>query len=671
MTENKQNHNHSWHDRLSHGGVLRVLRRSVMLRAALAIVTVVLTIVLIVSLTVAWYTNVVQTGGLVLEAQTWNFTGTIELLMDPSIQATPGDEGFISLRMTNSGEHIVAASATVNKQAMDKEMRKRLYFYVDTATERNGESVDRVYIAEKNSYTYTVFPHTDLILSETVQTAPPIKWVWVYDVLGYYVMGSRDISETSVEVEDYIRPIEYAYDPIYTTFAADGRLLTVDGTKSASDFITELTESDGYEGTVDTLAGNVGGYYPVSVNEQGYGVWLYLCTADEIRANTEYDTKLGQNQTQPNCTATVTITGSNSREDAVPVTSAQELQVALSDPTVGIIRLADDVQLTQTLSMTSGSATIDLNGNTLSVGSGVQKVFDLTNGARLALQNGTVQGSGTTDYHMAVNTSGAHLTMTDVKISNVGTGIRISDDVKTTKMGSTIYLNNCVVETEQQALWIYGNKNADEARTQVVVDDSVLNGAEYAGIMCSGNYGGTDILISNSTVKGHYTSIYHPQHNSTLTIKNCKLYGFTGLVVKGGTVTVDDSWVEATATVNDELAPPQEKGSGWSDTGDGIYLEANYAKDGDISLVVTNCTVVSQAALAVRQYPLNGYDNVTFAVESGTFTSYATSTTAEANAFDAITQIWDYLADGSTADNNPEAPANKRSCVVRKETIAQ
>ena len=669
MTENRQNHNHSWHDRLSHGGVLRVLRRNVMLRAALAIVTVVLTIVLVFSLTVAWYTNVIQTGGLVLESETWNFSGTIELLMNEPVSAMPGDEGFVSLRVSNPGDHIVAASATVNKRTMDTEMQKRLYFYVDTVAERNDEQVDHVYIAEKSSYTYTVFPQSELVLTETVQNAPPIKWMWVYDVLGYYVRGQKTADGTTVTPEDYIRPIEYAYDPAYTTFDLAGNLQTVDGNQSAASFVEELTAADGYTGTVDiSTTASVGGYYPVSVNETGYGVWLYLCTADEIAAHTAYDTALGQNQTQPSCTATVTITGSNSREDGFSVTSVQELQAALSDPTVGIIRLTDDLQLTETLSLTSGSATIDLNGNTLSAGSGVQKIFDLTNGARLALRNGKIQGSGTTDDHAAVTASGAHLAMTDVRISDLGTGVLIHDDTKITETGSTVYISGCTVETAQQALWIYGNKSTEQTRTHVVVEGSELNGVGYAGILCNGMYSGTDIRISDSTVKGLYTSIYHPQHNSTLTIENSKLYGFTGLVVKGGTVTVTDTFVQATATASDQLQAPQINGSGWSDTGDGIYLEANYSEAGAVSLTVTNCTVVSEAALAIRQYPLDGVNNVTFTVVSGIFSSYAEPSVSAPGSFDAAAQLQTYLADGSTATNDSDS---SKKCTVRAGTVSE
>lgn len=661
MTEKNRKNNNSWHDRLSHTGVLGILRRNVLLQASLAIITVLLTIVLIFSLTVAWYTNVVQTGGLSFEAEKWNFDGQIELLSDETVSATPGGEGTISLRVANAGDHIVAASATVNKNGMDEKMRQRLYFYVDTQMERNGETVDRVYISDKSSYTYTIFPHSELILSDTVQNGPLIKWVWVYDVLGYYVWGQN--TDGTVKPKDYIRPIEYAYDPITTTFDAAGNLLTVDGFTSVADFVAELTATDGYAGTLDLTDPSVtavGGYYPISVNQDGYGVWLYLCTADEIRANMAYDTAIGSESNTQTYTATVTITGQNSREDVRPVTSVQELQAALTDPTVGMIQLADHLQLTQTLNMTTGSATIDLNGKILSVDPDVEKIVTLTSGAKLSIENGTIRGAGETDAHAAVTMSGAHLTMNDVTLENVGTGIRIEDNKA--KSASTVHINGCTLQTEQQALWVYGNLDAQQTRTRIVVEDSTLNGAGYAGILCSGNYGGIDMVVSHSTVSGYYTAIYHPQRNSTLAINNgSTLTGRTGLVVKGGTVTVADSTVHGTAQ---EVDAPSYESSGWADTGDGIYLEANYTEnypDWSASVTVINSTVTSDYAQAVRKYKPDA-TNAKLVVQSGRFTDYAESTLPE--GFVPAEHMNVFRSSGSTVTADTE---NNRTTIVAVE----
>lgn len=644
MTEKNRKNNNSWHERLSHAGVLRVLRRNVLLQASLAIITVLLTIVLIFSLTVAWYTNVVQTGGLSFEAEKWNFDGQIELLSDETVSVSPGDEGTISLRVANPGDHLVTVSATVNKSSMDEEMRKRLYFYVDTQVERNSETVERAYISGLSSYTYTVYPHSELLLSDTVQNGPLIKWMWVYDVLGYYVWGQNE--DGAVKPLDYIRPVEYAYDPITTTFDAEGNLLTVDGFTSVTDFIADLTANDGYAGTLDladpTVAA-VDGYYPISVNSDGYGVWLYLCTAEEIQANMAYDTAIGSESNTQTYTATVTVTGQNSREDVRPVTTVQELQAALTDPTAGVIQLQDDLELTKTLQVTQGTASIDLNGKTLSVGADVTKVVTLAEGSKLALSNGTLQGAGSTDAHVAVTMTGASLTMNDVTLQNVGTGIRIEDNNATS--ASTVHINGSALNTEQQALWIYGNPETQQVRTRVVVEESTLAGAGYTGILCSGNYGGIDMVISRSTVSGYYTAIYHPQRNSTLTINNgSTLTGRTGMVIKGGTVTVTDSTVRGIALEEDE---PSYVPSGWSDTGDGIYLECNYTENyanWSASVTVINSTVTSDYAQAVRKYK-PGATKAELVVHSGSFTSYAAETAVVPEGFDAEEHIISYLAD--------------------------
>lgn len=666
MTEKNRKNNNSWHERLSHAGVLRVLRRNVLLQASLAIITVVLTIVLIFSLTVAWYTNVVQTGGLSFEAEKWNFDGKIELLTEENLSAAPGDEGIIPLRVTNQGDHIVAASATVNKNGMEEEMRKRLYFYVDTQVTRNSEKVERAYISGLSSYTYTIYPHSELLLSDTRQNGPLIKWMWVYDVLGYYVWGQNE--NGVIKPSDYIRPIEYAYDPITTTFDAEGNLLTVDGFTSVTDFIADLTANDGYAGALNLddpsdpgYVTAVDGYYPVSVNGDGYGVWLYLCTAEEIQANMAYDAAIGSESNARTYTATVTVTGQNSREDARPVTSFRELQEALTDPTAGVIRLQENLELTQPLQMAGGTASIDLNGKTLSVGDGVNRVATLTEGAKLSIENGEIQGSASTSNMIAVHMTGAHLTVNNVTMTNVDTGVRVEDHKASLGTSSTVYINNSTITADLYGVHVYGNPNASQTRTQVVIQGSAVTGAGYAGILYNGSYGGIDTVVSSTEVNGLYAAIYHPQGDSTLTVSNqSTLTGGTGLVVKGGSVTVTDSTVHGTM---EDVSAPAYSPSGWADTGDGIYLEANYAvdhPDWTVSVTVTNSAVISDFSRAIRKYE-SGVENAIIRVQSGTFTSYAQAETLPDGFINATTNIKDYLADGDNATVNAE---NDKTCTV-------
>ena len=60
--------------------LIKGLQKKILWRSVLVILTIVLTLVLVFALTVAWHTNVVQTGGLSFTAEYWNFN--CEIIMD-------------------------------------------------------------------------------------------------------------------------------------------------------------------------------------------------------------------------------------------------------------------------------------------------------------------------------------------------------------------------------------------------------------------------------------------------------------------------------------------------------------------------------------------------------------------------------------------------------------
>ncbi|MDO4651150.1 MAG: hypothetical protein Q4B26_21125, partial [Eubacteriales bacterium] len=167
---------------------LQVVQKNITRQAILAGLTVVLTIVILFAMTSAWYTNIVQTSGLVFEAESWGFDGEIKVGNDPDkpIMASPGEQGLVPVVVNNKSDSISAISINVSKNTMDEEMKKRLYLYVDTHMNRDGETMERVYLNNYESYTYTVFSKSNLTLTEEVSNAPQLKWQWVYDVLGYY-----------------------------------------------------------------------------------------------------------------------------------------------------------------------------------------------------------------------------------------------------------------------------------------------------------------------------------------------------------------------------------------------------------------------------------------------------------------------------------------------------
>jgi hypothetical protein len=221
--------------------VLSLLRKKIVFRIALLVVVIILTLVLIFAQTVAWQTNVVHTGGLMFTADTWNFSVDGSLISQ-STPAAPGDTEVISLKISNESDNLAAASVKVSKEKIIEQMRNRMFFYVDTTAVRNGETVDRVYISDKYSYTYTLFPYNVIDLNENNKVNPLIKWEWTYDNLGYYVYGKKTADDT-IEVEEYIRPIEYEFDEMKTTFSENGKLKTIDGETTVNAFLEELIYS--------------------------------------------------------------------------------------------------------------------------------------------------------------------------------------------------------------------------------------------------------------------------------------------------------------------------------------------------------------------------------------------------------------------------------------------
>ena len=157
--------------------VLKRAKRKIYWQAALALMTIVLTLVIIFTMSAAWYTNIVQTNGLVIKAESWGFDGDVKV-NNTAITAAPGDEGLIHLEVKSKSNSVSAVSVSASKARLTDadEMGKRLYFYVDTQMVRNGETMERVYLNSLESYTYTVFGQGELTLTEQVHNGPQLKW---------------------------------------------------------------------------------------------------------------------------------------------------------------------------------------------------------------------------------------------------------------------------------------------------------------------------------------------------------------------------------------------------------------------------------------------------------------------------------------------------------------
>lgn len=570
---------------------LQKAQRSIYWQAGLAVLTIVLTIVIVFTMTSAWYTNVVQTSGMVIQAESWGFDGEIKV-DDSVIVAAPGDEGVINLEVNNTNASTTAIGVGVSKTRItDYEMQKRLYFYVDTTMQRNGETMDRVYLNTQEGYTYTLFGGQTLTLTEEVHNDVQLKWQWVYDVLGYYVLASWSPATGKMTELEYLRPIEYDYDEATTTFqnGVSTELQTVDGEQTVEQFLLEFSKKDGYAGVAKLNERKGNGYYPINVDENGYGVYAYLCTYAEIEMATQYDTKLAQEAANAAEAGTdpkkyeiqLLVSAQKNDEDVINVNTLDALNTALEMDLGNVVQLTGDLTLTDTQKLVipeGKQITLDLNGHTITSTSKDKAILAQPN-STLTMLNGALVGP---DNGYGLYSVGAKVTFNQMDISKFKYGVYVGDSDNDNTQDSIVRLMNCNIGDGEYAVFISGNGTASEQKTQLVIEGSTLQGNSYA-LCANGNTTGngrwgTDVQIIDSTLTSSFdqasAGIYHPQMNSTLTIYNSTVSGYTGMAIKGGDIRIKASTITGTGPAFvGELKP---SGSGFVDTGDGIYIEANY-----------------------------------------------------------------------------------------------
>ena len=655
------------------------VQKNIYRQAGLAVLTLVLTLVIVFAMTSAWYTNIVQTSGLVFEAEAWGFDGTITV-NEETITAAPGDEGIVHLEVANASDSITDISVNVSKAKMDPEMQKRMFFYVDTQLTRNGETMERVYLNNRESYTYTLFSQGKLTLTELLHNDSLIKWQWVYDMLGYYVLGEANETTGTVKEIEYLRPIEYDYDEAITVYETDAEnnlslvLTKVDDETTVKEFLETISAKDGYKGIIDTTK-SIGGYYPVDVDEDGYGVYAYLCNYTEIELATRYDTTLGNNayklangealsaeeKEDLTFTAELTISAQKSESMAVNVSTLSGLQQAINMGNVDLIQLSDDINITSGNPLVIPANTkvmLDLNGKAIKSSNGV--AINAQAGSSLTLINGDMVGTGSTatplsDY--AVYAVGAEVVLSDVDITDYKYGFYVGDSDDGNTLDSRVYMTGCTMDTSSYCVFVSGNGLTSAQKTQLVIEDSTLTSDSITisgnGTSTGNGRWGTDIQIINSTITSNLVNadgetlapgvgIYQPQQESTLAIYNSTVSGYTGIAIKGGSVSITNSTIQGTGAKQEAKAYT----SGFADTGDAVYIEANY----DYEILLEIKETVDETTKAMGKTEListNGYalqvfepdsPNVAVKIYSGTFTQSDTLT-LPANYIDAGSQL--------------------------------
>ena len=642
--------------------VLARMQKRIAIQAGMALTAIVLTVVMIFAMTAAWYTNIVHTSGLTFEVEAWGFNGDITTEMLPII-AGPGDDGVIDLEVQSDSDSPSAVSVSFSKELMPELMKQRIYFYADTQVIRNNEIVDRVYLNNLESYTYSLFSQGKLTLTESVHNAAQLKWHWVYDVLGYYVQGVRMADGQDIFVTEYLRPIEYDYDEATMEYVTDKNgvttmaLTTVDGERTPEEFLVEFSKADGYEGTIDpqkkveVSPGSF--YYPVDVDgETGKGVYAYLCSWSEIQKNTDDDTALGQgdySNAVPPFTAKLLVSAQKSKNTVISVNSLVGLMAAAELGAGDTIKLSDDVTIgtDEVWTIAAGQRImLDLDGHRLVTTDPDTIPIVVEEGGSLTVVNGVLdyENEEKSSRNYAIHVTGAEVTMSNVTLTDYELGMKISDNTAPKSKDSAIRLVNCNWTTNDTSLLVYGNGSDTVQKTRIIIEGSTLTsnnitlcGNGSVGNATDGGNYGTDIQIIDSRIISNkdvpdgqsnvFGAIYQPQKDSVLTIYNSEISGYTGIAVKGGTVNIIGSSVTGWGLGMDEVN--KFSNSGYNDTGDAVYIETNYnyPVELNISDLVTgfgeNAVTIPATLTSVKQYALRVYDPkadcVKVNIVSGTF----------------------------------------------------
>ena len=453
--------------------------------------------VLIYSVSTAWYSNIAETKGMVIETDVWGFDGQVQV-KEAAAPVAPGGIGFVNMQISNDSDQINTLYVSVDKSGMSEELQKRFYFYAPAATQVGEETVGKVYLSPYNSFAYTVMPKSTLLLSQEHTAATPVCYEWVYDMVGYYVYGTLSeargrytfTGRDSTLQPEYIRPVVYDFSK--ATFDENGNLLTVDGSTTTREFLNKLDETDGY----DAIGAKEGGsnYYPVSVktNADGTktGVWVYLCTRSEVEKATELDTRIGEyaylvkndRSTEGyddikalKYNAQIHVTAQTLRTVETNVEDQESLLAALSDSGEAYqkICLTKDLEVTNALKIAENKKVVlDLNGKSIlcSGTAASDPVLDIAPNSQVTVINGTINGAG---RETAVHVVGADAAFSEVTIQG---RLLIDDSLSANTQNRTslvrLYRSELTADgADQVGIHVFGNGENSSQSTAVIVEN--------------------------------------------------------------------------------------------------------------------------------------------------------------------------------------------------------
>ncbi len=140
--------------------------------------------------------------------------------------------------------------------------------------------------------------------------------------------------------------------------------------------------------------------------------------------------------------------------------------------------------------------------------------------------------------------------------------------------------------------------------TTINMSAGTIDAQGRLGIQGNGSKDNTEINISGTaSVTGKDAAIYHPQGGDLNISGNAVLTGDTGVIIKGGNVTISGGTINGIGAAAEYV--PQN--SGYNGTGDGLYVEnydnsPNSENYGPVTVTVTGGTFNSTNAKAVASY---------------------------------------------------------------------
>ncbi len=583
-----------------------VLKKGVIRKGVLTGAILILTVVMLFAMTAAWYSNVIQTTGLIFKVNQWGLDSNVNINSELT-NAAPGEHGTIDVDVYNSSDGIIDVSFNVGKASLVNsavDMRKRLYFYIEDTVTSNGETTEKTYLNSIEKHTYTILPKQTFSLGSKGEDVA-LVWEWVYDVLGYYFYGTVT-SATSAQVTEYLRPIVYDFES--ATFE-NGRLATVDGKTSVQQFINDITKNDGYSGSGATAVTDKDGktYYRISADQNGLGVWVYCCSLSEIEYENVVDTSLGNEQALLRRFETnLNVLAEQKKLTAVDVGTAEDFVAALTDDSHNMIVLTNDIQLDTKVTVTNSlEKIVDLGEFTVSTDL-LDNLIVTQEGSALTMMNGTLKGSAE-HAGALINTVGSNVAFSGVTITDVTDAIWIADQ-KSVAHDTRMNIIDCKIECRDSGVFIKGNGSVTEGYTYLTVENTEIVSTGYYGIvgngsvLTAGNYG-TNITVKNSRITAPFAAIYHPQSYSSMLIDGSYLSGATPLAVKGGTVTVNNTEIEGMQFSDEDKATyidpvPTVQMSGFSSTGAALYVETGYDRPCEV-ILTGDCKLTSYYSKAI------------------------------------------------------------------------